>query len=52
MNPPANGAAWEQAIGRIHRQRQLADKCEVELYQHTDELTDAFAMARDFARSI
>ncbi|GMU00996.1 hypothetical protein KH5H1_51160 [Corallococcus caeni] len=52
VNPPADDAAWEQAIGRIHRQGQLADECEVELYQHTDELTDAFAKARDFARFI
>ena len=31
---------------------QLADECEVELYQHTDELIDAFRKARDFARFI
>jgi hypothetical protein len=52
VNPPADGAAWEQAIGRIHRQGQAADECEVELYQHTDELIDAFRKARDFSRFI
>ncbi|WP_240486836.1 hypothetical protein [Hyalangium minutum] len=56
MNPPADGAAWEQAIGRCHRQGQLADEVEVEveveLYQHTDELIEAFRKARDFARFI
>ncbi|WP_245767292.1 hypothetical protein [Stigmatella erecta] len=26
VNPPADGAAWEQAIGRIHRQGQAADE--------------------------
>lgn len=52
VNPPADGAAWEQAIGRCHRQGQLADEVEVELYQHTDELLEAFRKARDFARSI
>jgi len=52
VNPPADGASWEQAIGRVHRQGQLADECEVELYQHTDELIDAFRKARDFARFI
>ncbi|RUO93093.1 hypothetical protein D7Y11_11445 [Corallococcus sp. AB018] len=52
VNPPADGGAWEQAIGRIHRQGQLADECEVELYQHTEELADAFRKARDFARFI
>lgn len=46
VNPPANGAAREQAIGRAHRQGQLADGVEVERYQHTDELTDAFWKAR------
>ncbi|SEN37639.1 hypothetical protein SAMN05444354_1477 [Stigmatella aurantiaca] len=52
VNPPADGATWEQAIGRIHRQGQADDECEVELYQHTDELIDAFRKARDFARFI
>ncbi|MCP3099004.1 helicase [Myxococcus sp. K15C18031901] len=52
VNPPADGAAWEQAIGRCHRQGQLADEVEVELYQHTAELTGAFEKARDFARFI
>ncbi|WP_328707282.1 P-loop NTPase family protein [Citreicoccus inhibens] len=52
VNPPADGAAWEQAIGRCHRQGQLADEVEVELYQHTDELVGAFKKARDFTRFI
>ncbi|QSQ10770.1 helicase [Myxococcus landrumensis] len=52
VNPPADGAAWEQAIGRCHRQGQLADEVEVELYQHTEELVGAFQKARDFARFI
>ncbi|RJS27861.1 hypothetical protein DRW03_00005 [Corallococcus sp. H22C18031201] len=40
------------AIGRCHRQGQLADEVEVELYQHTDELVGAFEKARDFTRFI
>lgn len=54
VNPLVDGAAWEQATGRIHRQGQLADEVEVEvkLYQHTDELNDAFRKARDFARFV
>lgn len=52
VNPPADGAAWEQAIGRCHRQGQHADEVEVELYQHTDELAGAFQKACDFARFI
>ncbi|NOK09602.1 hypothetical protein [Corallococcus exercitus] len=52
VNTPADGAAWEQAIGRCHRQGQLADEVEVELYQHTAELVGAFEKARDFARFI
>ncbi|AGC46591.1 hypothetical protein MYSTI_05311 [Myxococcus stipitatus DSM 14675] len=52
VNPPADGAAWEQTIGRCHRQGQLADEVEVELYQHTDELVGARQKALDFARFI
>jgi hypothetical protein len=52
VNTPAEGAAWEQAIGRCHRQGQLVDEVEVDLYQHTDELIGAFRKARDFARFI
>jgi|GEM_PF-3260868 len=52
VNPLVDGAAWEQATGRIRRQGQLADEVEVELYQHTDELIDAFRKARDFARFV
>ena len=36
----------------VSRQGQFADEVEVELYQHTDELIDAFRKARDFARFI
>lgn len=52
VNPPADGAAWEQAIGQCHRQGQLADEVEIELFQHTDELIEAFHKARDFAHFI
>lgn len=48
-NPPADGAAWEQLIGRTHRQGQLADEVTVEVYRHTPEFVAALDRARDLA---
>lgn len=48
--PPADGATWEQLIGRTHRPGQLADEVEVEVAQHTQDYRDAFAKARSYAR--
>lgn len=52
VNPPADGGTWEQLIGRTHRQGQPADLVEVDIYQHTGDLEDAFTKARDYARFI
>jgi len=52
VNLPADGAAFEQVIGRMHRQGQMADEVEVELYQHTPELIRSVRKAREFARFI
>lgn len=44
-SPPANGLAWEQVIGRIHRPGQEADECVVDVYLHCDENKRAFEQA-------
>lgn len=43
-NPPSNGADYEQLVGRTHRYGQRSDVT-VELYQHTQELVEAFEAA-------
>lgn len=49
VNPPADGGAWEQLLGRTHRQGQTADEVTVDLYLHTDELRRAWDKAREYA---
>lgn len=48
-NPPSDGGAWEQLLGRTHRQGQTADEVTVDLYLHTDELRRAWDRARELA---
>jgi hypothetical protein len=49
-NYPTALAAWEQLIGRTHRQGQAADEVIVSVYRHTPELREAFKRAREYAR--
>lgn len=49
-NYPTANAAWEQLIGRTHRQGQKADEVIVSVYRHTPELREAFRRAREYAR--
>ena len=49
---PADGAVWEQMVGRTHRQGQKSDEVSVDIYQHTEVLTDAFKSAINKARYI
>lgn len=51
-NLPSDGAAWEQMIGRTHRQGQLADEVTVAIYRYTSELKDALSKARSYAAYI
>ncbi len=44
-NPPSDGAAWEQMLGRTHRIGQGADEVTAEVYRHTAELRTAFDTA-------
>ena len=48
--PPPNGAAIEQAIGRIHRPGQERDEIEIDLWIHTENLRDAVDSAMVDAR--
>jgi hypothetical protein len=48
--PMADGAGWEQVIGRHHRPGQLADEVVIDVAQHTQDYCDAFAKARSYAR--
>jgi hypothetical protein len=49
-NYPTANAAWEQLIGRTHRQGQKADEVIVSVYRHTSELREAFKRAREYAK--
>lgn len=49
-NYPTANAAWEQLIGRTHRQGQAADEVIVSVYRHTPELREAFKRAREYAK--
>lgn len=47
-NPPADGGAWEQLLGRLHRQRQEKDVT-FWVYRHTPEYRSAIAKASEDA---
>lgn len=49
-NYPNAHAAWEQLIGRTHRQGQKADEVIVTVYLHTEELRDALKRALEYAK--
>lgn len=49
-NPPTNGAAWEQLLGRLHRTGQSADEVDSWVYRHTEEMADAIDKAVSEAR--
>lgn len=48
-NYPSDSAAWEQLIGRTHRQGQKEDEVTVTIYRHTPELKEALRRARTVA---
>lgn len=41
VSPPSDAAAWEQALGRTHRQGQKADEVLCDVYRHTPEMASA-----------
>jgi len=52
LDPPASGQAWEQLLGRTHRQGQTADEVYFHYYTHTKEFTKAIESAKTSARYI
>lgn len=44
-SPPANGEAWEQLLGRLHRVGQAADEVDAWVYRHEPELRAAVDQA-------
>lgn len=49
---PANGGAWQQLLGRLHRPGQPKDEVEYEVYQHEHSLISAFNHSLADARFI
>lgn len=45
IEPPSSGDGWEQLLGRLAREGQVADEVETEVYLHTSELRDAMRSA-------
>lgn len=52
VEPPANGATWDQLLGRSHRQNQKAERIDAAVYVHTDTFEGAFKSAREGANYI
>ena len=51
LEPPANGATWEQMLGRTHRHGQT-DDVKVWALAHTDAFTRAIDKATEEARYV
>ncbi len=51
-NYPGKHSAWEQVIGRTHRQGQKADEVLVQVYRHTPVMKEAFRKARGYAEYV
>ncbi len=52
LEPPSGGAAWEQLLGRLHRQGQTADAVIFAVAQHAPAFVGALRSARTDARYI
>lgn len=51
-NPPADGGAWEQLLGRLHRLGQEADEVYCDIYRHVPEFRDPVDRALVLAKYI
>lgn len=51
-NPPSSGDAWEQLLGRLHRQGQGANEVVTHVYRHTADMRDALDRALVLAKFI
>ena len=52
MAPPSSGLAWEQLLGRLHRQGQKADEVECHVMVHSAAFVDAWDKAQRDAKYI
>jgi hypothetical protein len=52
LEPPSGGAAWEQLLGRLHRQGQTADDVTFAVAQHAPSFVGALRSARADAQYI
>lgn len=52
LTPPANGAAWEQLLGRLHRQGQKRDEVTYEVMLHSGAFAGAISKAKKDAEYI
>lgn len=50
--PPSDSGAWEQLLGRHHRQGQEADEVRFDVYLHTPEFAGAIDAASEGARYV
>lgn len=50
LTPPTTGTAWEQLLGRTHREGQKADEVSVEIFFGCTEHVNAFQQAKRDAR--
>lgn len=51
-NPGSSGDGWEQLLGRVHRNGQLADEVTFEVYRHTEPFVNAIERAKELALHI
>lgn len=51
-NPPAGGGAWEQLLGRTHRQGQKKDEVVFDVYRHTEAFRNAVKSAHELSEFI
>lgn len=51
-NPPSDGGAWEQLLGRTHRTGQQADEVTCEVFRHTEAMRGAVEKARTLSEYI
>lgn len=51
-NLPSSGDAWEQLVGRLHRQGQEADEVSFEVYRHEPEVAAALDKALTQAKYV
>lgn len=51
-NPPSGGGAWEQLLGRTHRQGQKKDEVIADVYRHTEAFRNAVKSAHELSEFI